>query len=105
MTTDTEIICPGCGLTEVARLVFGYPGREFRELYEGQDVAFGGCMAWGDARDPQSACRACGLWFGELVQLPVPRMFTGGEPEWEPPDHAETSPDRLAVLSFRRGRR
>jgi len=78
-TNASEVCCPRCGSHDVAQLVFGHPTPGLREAYEGQNVAFGGCMAWRDERDPQSACRGCGLWFGALVQLPVPWMYLGGE--------------------------
>jgi hypothetical protein len=58
--------CPVCGSTEVARIVYGYPSGNPR----GGNVVDGGCMCWGDERDPQFACRGCGLRFGEVVPLP-----------------------------------
>lgn len=51
----------------MARLVFGHPTLEFRGAYEGRNVVFGGCMAWGDERDPQWACHSCGEWWGAVV--------------------------------------
>lgn len=61
----TDARCPDCGSTDAARIVYGYPSGEPRE-----HIVNGGCMCWGDERDPQFACRDCGLWFGEVIQLP-----------------------------------
>jgi hypothetical protein len=67
--------CPECDSADVARIVFGYPSRQLRERRRGENVVFGGCMCWGDERDPKWQCRACGLRFGQVLQFAV-------FPEW-----------------------
>jgi hypothetical protein len=61
--------CPDCGSGDVARLVYGLPTREVRAKHEGESIVFSGCLCYGDERDPRWKCRACGLRFGQVIQL------------------------------------
>jgi hypothetical protein len=63
---ETKEKCPACGSDDVVPLVFGY-----RSEPSNGDVVHGGCLSHGDERDPQLACRTCGLWFGAVMQLPT----------------------------------
>jgi hypothetical protein len=67
MTDGQSDRCPECDSTNVARIVYGYPAGE----RSGENVVYGGCMCWGDERDPQLACQDCGLRFGQVVPLPL----------------------------------
>lgn len=56
--------CPACGSSSVLPLIWGMPDREaFKRIDRGELVS-GGCMVWGDERDPAFECRACGERFG-----------------------------------------
>ena len=74
-----DAVCPSCGSTDVARIVYGYPSDELRDHHAGEKVVFGGCMCWGDARDPQLACRRCNTRFGQVLQLSVFPAWLGDD--------------------------
>jgi len=64
-----DAVCPECGSTDIARIVYGLPTAAMRARHAGEKVSFGGCLCWGDERDPQFACRRCHTRFGQV--LPV----------------------------------
>ena len=76
---DVPLRCPGCDSAKVAKLVFGYPNERGRARARRGEIVFGGCRAWGDARDPKWACRACGLRWGEIIPLVVEPHGLGWE--------------------------
>jgi ribosomal protein L37AE/L43A len=44
-------------------ILWGMPAPEAMPAVERGSLAVGGCLAWGDERDKQWACRACGAEF------------------------------------------
>jgi hypothetical protein len=50
-------ICPECASENVARIVFGYPGRELMELAERREIVLGGCLL--SDKEPQWHCKDC----------------------------------------------
>jgi len=64
-----DAVCPECGSTDITRIVYGLPTAETRARYAGEQVSFGGCLCFGDERDPQFACRRCHTRFGEVLPI------------------------------------
>lgn len=63
MTGDAAHRCPFCASLNTVKLVFGYPSEAGHAKAARGELAFGGCRCYGDARDPDRACRDCGEWF------------------------------------------
>jgi hypothetical protein len=51
--------CPACKSARVVPVVFGMPGPELAARAARGEVVLGGCMVWGDERDPKWACLDC----------------------------------------------
>jgi hypothetical protein len=60
-------VCTKCGSQDVLPLVFGYPDGEIEAKARRGEVALGGCICWGDMRDPRWGCRECGERWGAVV--------------------------------------
>ena len=52
----------------VVPIVHGMPGEELWGAANHGELAIGGCMVYGDGRDPSWACRSCGFEFGTSAQ-------------------------------------
>lgn len=55
-------VCPRCGATQVAAILYGLPDSIDRHLLESGAVVLGGCIVTGD--DPIWHCTQCDLNFG-----------------------------------------
>lgn len=60
------LLCPECG-SSLWRILWGLPDPTRRRPKE---TLFGGCLCWGDKRDPKWGCPKCGYQ----------EMPAGGEP-------------------------
>jgi len=65
--TDDRPHCERC-LGHVVPIVHGMPGEELWGAANRGELAIGGCLVYGDGRDPCWACRSCGLEFGTSDQ-------------------------------------
>ncbi|MCA1706318.1 MAG: hypothetical protein LC808_24855 [Actinobacteria bacterium] len=61
---SVELRCPNCGSERIVPMLFGLPAHQAGDAWERGELELGGCMAWGDERDPHWHCKACGHeWF------------------------------------------
>jgi hypothetical protein len=51
--------CPACESARVVPVAFGMPGPDLQARANRREVVLGGCMVWGDERDPKWACLDC----------------------------------------------
>jgi hypothetical protein len=73
MTTNE--LCPNCGSAELLPLAFGYPSEAMKGEARAGRLLLGGCLCWGDQRDPCWACRSCGLRGGAVLPLATNQRF------------------------------
>lgn len=52
--------CPKCGSSRIAAIAFGLPGPELGEAAQLGELLLGGCLCYGDDRDPRWGCLDCG---------------------------------------------
>lgn len=58
---EQEPRCPVCG-GRLSRIVYGMPPADLTAI---GDAVTGGCLCYGDGRDPTHFCRKCGRAFTE----------------------------------------
>jgi hypothetical protein len=66
-----EIVCPNCGSSRVARIMYGYPppSRELEKEMDEERLVLGGCIVTGE--DPTHYCNSCGHhWIEKTDNLP-----------------------------------
>src|SRR5437868_6419486 len=66
---EEKLHCPQCDAVDVVPVVFGYPSTDLEAKARLGEVVLGGCLCWGDERDPTWGCRSCGFLFGGTEEL------------------------------------